>query len=233
MNFQGFGERILKFFMPDQCALCGECGWSPLCPDCREDLRRDFSPWRFLCYGGNGFADRMLALFPYESIPARVLIFRWKRENYDDIHRCARWLVNRSVKNRLFYKGIDLVTFAPRRPSARRRAGFDQGEELAEIVAEAIGRPCVSLLERRGLGKAQHRLSVAARKKNVQGAFSATSRLAGETVLLVDDVVTTGASVRECARILKGAGAQKVYVLCLAHPRPRKAGNKHETFKKN
>lgn len=204
--------------MPDQCAVCGECGWYPLCPDCREALKWDLSPRRFLCYGGNGFADRMLALFPYESIPARILIFRWKRENYDDIHRCAQWIVSRSVKNRLFYKKIDLVTFAPRRPSARRRAGFDQGEEFGKIVAEAIGSSCVSLLKRRYFGKAQRHLSTSARKKNVQGAFEPVRRLQGETVLLVDDVVTTGASVRECARILKKAGAQKVYVLCIAHP---------------
>ncbi|MBR3837734.1 MAG: ComF family protein [Clostridia bacterium] len=223
-NLQRLGKETLKFFMPDQCAVCGECGWHPLCPECREALQRDLSPWRFLCYGGNGFADRMLALFPYESISARSLIFRWKRENYEEIRGCARWLVGRAVKGRMFYKGVDLVTFAPRRPSAQRRAGFDQGEELAGIVAEAIGRPSVALLERRGFGKAQHRLSGSARKKNVQGAFSATRRLAGETVLLVDDVVTTGASVRECARILKGAGAQKVYVLCLAHPRPHGKG---------
>ena len=215
---RGWKEAILSFFFPPQCAACRECGWSPLCPACREALEEAFSPGKYLAHGGNGFADEMLALFPYGDPTVKALIFGWKEHDYPDYARIFGEYVARAAEKKLFSAAPEVVTFVPRRRRDRKRAGFDHAEALARAVAEQLGLPCEPLLERRGVSLKQHRLSRERRLKNVTGVFHAAKPLRGGNVLLVDDVVTTGASARECARVLKKAGAQKVFVLSLAHP---------------
>lgn len=214
---QSFGERLLFFFFPPKCALCGRVGWEELCPECEERVREDFDPKRFLAAGGNGFADEMLRLFPYESEAVKPLLFSWKRDDYEDLRHIFSHYIREAAKRKLFPTKVDLITFAPRRRSARLQAGFDQAESLARTVAEELEIPFETLLSRRAFSRAQHKLKGEKREKNVKDAFSSTRPLEGETVLLIDDIVTTGASVKECARILKKSGAMKVFVLCIAH----------------
>ncbi len=210
-------ERILSFFFPKKCAVCKECGYDPLCPRCREALSLTFQPKKFLSLGGNGFADEMLALFPYSEHAVKILVFGWKQHRYASYPAIFGEYVKRTMADKVAFSNIDLVTFAPRRASATRSAGFDQAQELATEVANILDKPLETLLARRGFSRAQRTLSAQERIQNVAGIFYPTRALEGETVLLIDDVVTTGATVRECARVLKGAGAQKVYVLTLAH----------------
>jgi len=210
-------RALLFFFFPPKCALCKARGWGPLCANCREALDLAFDPQSFRCAGGNGFADDMLRLFPYDDPAVKPLLFDWKMQDYEDLHQIFSAYMERAREKELFPKGIDLIAFCPRRNSARRRAGFDQGEAIARTLASVLQVPFAPLLKRRGFSRPQHKTRGEQREENVRGVFQATSPLQGETVLLVDDIVTTGASAREAARILKGAGAMKVYVFCLAH----------------
>lgn len=210
-------EQILSFFFPPKCAVCKTCGYEPLCPTCRERVEKQFRPKKFLAPGGNGFADEMLALFPYSCREVKILVFGWKRHPYSHYPEIFGKYSKIAMTRKEAFSGIDLVTFAPRRPQAVRSAGFDQAQELAKEVARGLNLPIETLLIRRGRSRPQRALSAEERIRNVRGVFCPARPLSGETVLLIDDVVTTGASVRECARILKGAGAQRVYVLTLAH----------------
>jgi ComF family protein len=210
-------KKILFFFFPPQCAVCGKMGQEGLCPECRREVEENFEPKKYLAWGGNGFADEMLSLFPYDCRPVQTMLFDFKKNDYEDIASLFGEYIVRGAKSRLFYKNIDLVTFSPRRKSARRSAGFDQAESLAKIVARRLGLPYEPLLVRRGFSRAQHKMKGEDREKNVRGVFQPLRKLDGETVLLIDDIVTTGASARECARVLKKSGAMKVFVLSLAH----------------
>ncbi len=209
-------KRLLFFFFPPKCASCGECGWEGLCPRCRERVEKAFSPKQFLARGGNGFADRMLSLFPYEVPEVKRMLLDWKRNDFHDLHLIFGEYLERAAWKKSFYRNIDLVTFAPRRASARRYAGFDQAEQMAKEVSQRLNIPFEPLLSRHGFSRSQHKLPSRLREKNVHGVFRPLRPLHGETVLLIDDIVTTGASARECARILKGCGAMRVYILSLA-----------------
>ena len=103
----------------------------------------------------------------------------------------------------------------PLHPSRRRERGFNQAEDLARHV----GLPVALALKRIRQTPTQTGLPAAERHANVAGAFRATrvrSRLAAATVVLVDDVRTTGATLDACARALKEAGVREVFALTAA-----------------
>jgi len=112
---------------------------------------------------------------------------------------------------------VDIVTWAPTTPARLRARGFDQARLLAKAVARELGIPCRPLL-RRQAGPAQTGRDAAAR--HAGPAFVASASLAGRQVLLVDDVVTTGATVAAAARALKAQGAATVRVVAAARTPP-------------
>ncbi len=121
------------------------------------------------------------------------------------------------------------VVFLPRSRQARARIGHDQAELLARALARRLGacyRPC---LVRVKATTAQKKLSAEARLANVSGAFALKqgTALRGQTVLLVDDIVTTGASMAEGVRLLRAAGAETVICVSLGLS-PRKTAEKRQ-----
>lgn len=110
----------------------------------------------------------------------------------------------------------DVVTHVPLHASRRRFRTYDQALYLARALADAKGLPCESLLRRvRATGRQVGR-SRAARLINVDGAFEVCGPVAHRSVLLVDDVVTTGATAEACAQALVDAGARRVHLVCVA-----------------
>lgn len=98
-----------------------------------------------------------------------------------------------------------VVTFLPRPKLRRRRAGFDQSAEIAKALARELGLPYRVLLKRVGYGAPQKLLSRGDRIKSIKGAFAAKGDASGLRVLLVDDLVTTGADMGEGAAVLCAA----------------------------
>ena len=113
-----------------------------------------------------------------------------------------------------------IIVPVPTTPVRRRERGYNQAEVLAGALAEATGRTVICGLRRRVGTSSQIALQPAARLANVAGAFGlvagAQQELAGEHLLLVDDVLTTGATVVACARTLVDSGARCVSVLTFA-----------------
>jgi ComF family protein len=119
-------------------------------------------------------------------------------------------------------KDVDVVAPVPLHPRRERERGYDQAALLAGSLARALGVPA----RRRALRRVRYTdqqalLPSRARWENVRGAFEpGPHAVEGLKVLLVDDVMTTGATASECARVLKKAGAAGVSVLTLARARP-------------
>ena len=104
----------------------------------------------------------------------------------------------------------------------RLRRGYNQAALLAQIISEETGIPVKDMLKRVKNTKTQTRLTESQREKNVLNAFTMqTNNINGQNVLLIDDVLTTGATLNECARTLKLAGAAEVYS-CVAAITPDK-----------
>jgi ComF family protein len=103
----------------------------------------------------------------------------------------------------------------PLHPDRERERGFNQAQLLAVALARGSGLPLARALVRTRPTRSQVGLSAAARRQNVQGAFAALPPVPPRAVL-IDDVITTGATLRECARALRQAGAQQVSALVVA-----------------
>ncbi len=188
-----------------QCA-CGQpivAGWPGVCGRCRR--------------GQNPIA-RGASLGPYQGslrLAVHELKFKGRRRIAVQL---ARALWETAPARRLIEPGAVLVP-VPLHPRRRVERGFNQSELIArELARLARRRMCGDALVRRRLTPPQTGLTAAARRTNVAGAFVVRRRapIAGQTVILVDDVVTTGATARACARCLKEAGAAQVRLLTLA-----------------
>jgi ComF family protein len=113
--------------------------------------------------------------------------------------------------------GFDGLVPVPLAPARERERGFNQAALLCEPLAAATGLPVrAGWLRRVRVTRAQSELDAAARRANVRDAFRATAAVAGRAVLLVDDVLTTGATARACVSALRAAGAARVGVLAVA-----------------
>lgn len=123
----------------------------------------------------------------------------------------------------------DLVCSVPMTEKEKKRRGFNQSELLAKATAERLKLPYEALLTKVRDTSDQKKLGGRERAKNMEGAFTAAGgSVKGKTVLIVDDVFTTGATANECAKALKKAGARRVEVLAVCITKPRIYGEKQD-----
>lgn len=196
------------------CSLCGypleirPAGPPPsLCPACRETLPP---------YAG----ARSCAV--YEGA-ARDLVHHFKFERKARLHIPLAGLLGRCLSEAGGDWSPDVVTAVPLHPSRRRERGFDQSVLLARRLSRLLGLPYRSLLRKKRPAPPQSLTGPESRRANVAGAYAARSRRrVPGSVLLVDDVLTTGATVEECVKVLTEAGVSKVFVLTICRVRVRR-----------
>ncbi len=115
---------------------------------------------------------------------------------------------------------VDLLVPIPIHPIHELLRGFNQSELLTQYLSSKYHVPySVELLLKKRFTKQQKRLTADARRKNVRNSFYAEPECKGLNIVLVDDVFTTGATMYECAKVLKKAGAARVYGCCVASPK--------------
>jgi len=165
-----------------------------------------------LCRSGRRGFDEAFCYGSYEGT-LRKLIHLFK---YTGMRRLARPLGEFLVRALPRDKHFDVVTTVPLHWRRRWQRGYNQAELLGKEIARRRHIPLVRVLRRSWATRAQAGLSNAQRRENVSGAFAARRRVNGLRILLIDDVMTTGATAGACARALKKAGARSVSVLALA-----------------
>jgi predicted amidophosphoribosyltransferase len=186
---------------PQRCAGCGAAP-SLLCDACATRLPRP-SP-----SGRVAHVARLVAPWAYEGA-ARSLVLALKLEG---LRAAARPLVA-GMASAAASSGLagSVVVWVPGRTADKRRRGYDHAEVLAVGFGRAVGLPARPLLRRAREPPDQAALSAAARRRNLVDAFWARPCSSG--VVLVDDVVTTGATSAACAAALRAAGAPSVEVV--------------------
>ena len=189
--------------------ICANCGRKTLyaekyCSTCKNALTA---------------IDLGRSVFNYEK-PISNLIMRFKYYN-------ARY-IKEYFAQRLFllytsnYFNADFIVYVPMTDTAKRKRGYNQSELLANALSEKTGVPVFNGLKKVKETKRQATLSRVERLKNLNQAFRITNKreLKDKTVVIVDDVTTTGSTAQAIAERLKKAGALKVYLLTVASRPP-------------
>ncbi|MEK7503615.1 MAG: ComF family protein [Patescibacteria group bacterium] len=212
-------DWIIDLLMPKKCLGCGREG-TYICKDCEVFLSEVDpmlgSPTSPVILGEIGLPN-IVSVWEYEGLMEKLIL----KIKYDGCYDIVGELVE------TVFKKIDLnlpkdmiITFVPMYNKKERRRGFNQSELIAQRVGDKIGRPVVRLLGKMKDNQSQVGLGPQERLSNVKDVFQFQTKLSlvqvPSSVLLVDDVYTTGATMNECVKILKKGGIKSVYGFTLA-----------------
>jgi ComF family protein len=216
---------FMALLFPEKCVLCGHIlkkNELDLCRNCmiaQPDCPISMDKYPYL--------DRWTALWYYQDNVRRSLL-KYKfygRRNYTVSY--GRMLAMKLLREDR--TDVDVITWIPISEKRKRKRGFDQVELLAEKMTAELQIPAMPLLWKRRDNPQQSRIvGHAQRRANVLGAYEAIHKeeIAGKRILLLDDILTTGATAGECARILLEAGAKEVHFAAVAAARKKNQDRK-------
>ena len=214
-------DTLLDLLFPPKCPFCGKVTEGrEICPACRKSL-----PWteeKEAVRRLHGGVDCASALW-YEN-EVREAVLRYKFRGAMAASAALGGLVAECAAER-FSGGFDTVTWVPVGPKRRRQRGYDQSRLLAEAACRLWDARAEELLRKPVDNPPQSEIKdPAARRANVLGVYELATGAAveGKHILLIDDILTTGATLEECTRMLTDAGAASVVCVTLAAARPRR-----------
>lgn len=228
-------DPFLSLLYPPRCLVCNTLGESGLCAGCAAQIMPVAAPFCAVCGqtlapDGGGCAGchrrrpafvRARAMGAYDGV-LRHAVHQFK---YRDRPQLAvplgRLLAAFARQQAPALNGLrfDALLAVPMHPVRQRQRGYNQSARLAQVAGRELGLPIsTSALVRIRSTRPQVGLSAEARRTNLHGAFAVQQpeAVTGKTLLLIDDVVTSGSSLYECSVTLKAAGAAAVYALTLA-----------------
>ncbi len=229
-------DSILDIFYPPRCIVCGEIAvkngkYRYLCKTCKKNI-----PWVTdknrceicsrpleigekceICAKHDNLYDYAISVFDYAVMKNTIEDYKFNGHKY--LSRGIGEVMFRYADK--FYSDIlnetDIIVPLPIHKNRLKERGFDQSVLIAEILAEESSIKYAEALERIKETSQQSLMTgYRARKENVKDAFAVKSDVFNKTVMVIDDVLTTGSSASECARALKKAGAKKVIVYTLS-----------------
>ncbi len=230
-------RALSSLFYPPLCVVCSSSidGREYLCEDCRGRAPRIKPPFCTKC--SEPFSGAITQTFSCANCEHRILHFDAAvaayrsrglvRKLVHDFkyghqrhlrHPLAAWLREAMHDPRLDGRRFDLIVPVPLHPTRERERGFNQATLLAELLAQHVSVPVSAALERIRYTITQTAYDRAERMENLRDAFRLRKKadVRELRVLLIDDVLTTGSTLSECARVLKEAGAISVYAATAA-----------------
>jgi ComF family protein len=219
-------EKLASILFGGSCYLCRGAARDLLCDACEADLPwlpAELCPRCALASPAGALCGRCLAEPPAFDATVAALGYRFPADvlvqalKFRGELALARYFAS-ILGKRLAQQSADVIVPVPLSPRRLRERGYNQAAEIARRLAK--GRVELELCERTRDGPPQMELPFAERRRNVRRAFAVRRALDGATVAVVDDVMTTGATLGEIARTLKGAGAARVVNWVLARTPP-------------
>lgn len=235
-------KQLSYVLFPRRCAICGEvvAVREKYCSDCRKAkrisgeicLKCAHSKADCVCSKKDKKPAFNGVVAPYyfrDSIAKAV--HRFKFYGYTELAGNMAHEMSVKVKDNFADVNFDFVTFVPLSKKRFRKRGYNQAELLAQNISAELGVPCLKSLDKIRETETQRGASAKERRINLFGAFDLANGVdvADKTVLLVDDVKTTGSTLNECSEILKAYGASAVYCAVFAVTKRKNKNNKNDS----
>lgn len=198
-------NEILDIVYPieEKCIICRADGFIGLCSYCKSRINRATIESDNLSYGFYGGIVKTLILkFKYES-------------DFTAGYLLSKLLVEMIEENKIY---ADVICYVPMTKKSEKKRGFNQCEVIARHIGYHINIPVSDCIKKIKNTKEQKTLTKEERVKNLKGAFKVirVKDIKNKDVILIDDVMTTGATINECKDVLKKSGANKITVLTIA-----------------
>lgn len=228
-------DKIISFFLPRTCFCCGADlkTKSLLCEDCLKKVEpvkgmlcrrcgvmlKSGGKYCYNCRGSK--ASKYKCSFIRSALqfnePTRALVHAFKYEKYLNIAPYFAELMYRVYRKNPEYREAAFLVPVPIYKSRQRKRGFNQSEVLAKELSKICSIPVLNALVRTKNTESQTKLTREERKQNILDAFALVkgmgTQIDKQAIILIDDVCTTSATLEECARVLKAAGAREVFAL--------------------
>ena len=220
-------DAISGFFWPKRCLFCREVtGGEDFCPKCAKGVSAVEDPICPKCGGGilqcrcrerDLKYDRCVSPFYYENSIRKMLI-DFKGTNKTDTARFLCGHMTRRIHHEYKNINFDLICDVPMYHKKKEQNGFNHAETLANEMSRRLKIEHTNAALKKTADVSQHTQKSETRADRVLGLYAAGNcDITGKTILLVDDIITTGNTLSECAKILKQMGAKSVYCVTAAY----------------
>lgn len=203
-------RKAKAFFFPERCPYCNAVIEADeiACKTCKAEIVDGITP---LTRGVAGC--RCVSPYRYDK-KIRKAILNFKMHDRPDLARALSAVMAACVKEQFSDIRFDFVTFVPMTKKDETDRGFNQSKLLAGEIAKVLDIPCAAALKKTKQTKKQHHLKKSEREKNLKGAFTVNGKIAvtGKNILLADDIVTTGTTLKEC---IKALTKEKPNIICI------------------
>lgn len=217
---------------PNVCPFCGKVSIEPICKECMEKIqyireplckkcgkpvKEEQSEYCHDCKVRKRSFDQGKGLWLHK-VPVNQAIYRYKYHNRRIYSRVFANELYRVYEKKLAQWAVEAIVPIPLHKKRRRMRGFNQTEYIAKELGERVGIPMIpDLLVRVKSTVPQKKLESRKRNENISKAFRIRKgREIPSCILLIDDIYTTGSTINEAAKILKLAGAKRVYFLTIS-----------------
>ena len=202
-------DMILSFIFPNKCPVCGIIISynSLICKPCMSKIKNlNLKRELFKIKNESVYC---VAPFKYDGL-IRQAILRFKFKGKISNSAFFAYMMSQTIKK--YYSDIDLTTFVPISSTRKMKRKFDQSEILSEKISKIINVPWINTLEKTVDNAEQHNLERSDRAKNILNVYKVVNKenIKGKNILLIDDVCTTGSTLKECAKMLFENGAKTV-----------------------
>lgn len=205
-------ESALDFIFPPACGICEKIGKGYICEKCYKEIKE------YLYHNGEVEQKNIYYLLKYKDIIRKKMIdYKFNDKSY--LHHMFYEILINNKKACEFFKNYDIIIPVPIHKKKRNIRGYNQSELIARKIAKHFNIPIdTKILLKEKNTPMQSSLGKEERIKNVQNVYKIeySERIKEKNVLLVDDIYTTGATVKECKKMLQLAGAKKVGVMIIA-----------------
>lgn len=223
-----FFTRLLDLLSPRMCAICGNrlsINEQTICAKCNLHLprthygRQPYDNEMARLLWGQIPVERVAALFFYEpGSQVSQMIHQMKYGNHPEIGEVMGRMAARELAEVGFFEDIDMIVPVPLAAKRKRERGYNQSEEIAKGVGDIVHLPVMTnIVTRQSFHGSQTQLGKWERNENVKDAFQLcdSKAISKKHILLVDDIMTTGATIVACAGVLPEAGDVRISVLTL------------------